>query len=448
MGSSSNKITGSYCYNKVLPLIDYCGDVRRKMASVNEGYEKNREFKYSPTYSPNNIKRLIISPDYVEVHYHIAIKNGIKFNRVQLSPQVLQKEEMMENYKPLMSVLYADRVCASIEEVILIANSNDGNVRLTDRDLDFASLVANYNGKNGSLEDSIKGRYKRLHNVSVINCSFNQFISMYKSADKTGFDFICDMDFMSSAQTKIFNCSDWYKCYGSAGQVYLMDKVGGDLNNYFRAVVEKKEREEKQRGIDAIKKERLAGIGEEMERLLSRYNTTVTCFNMLSKIAKVQGFNVLYNSNIPDKVSSINVISLNKCSVLKSYSMVEDFGLSDKDAIQKNIELLKQGYITNYTTVLNEFLERLLDLGRNNPITLKVVLKELNLSLMIPNNLSLLVRVSSEIEEISGITISNASFNHSLANLCMGYVMLFISSQGAKSIEKFLDKSYWLGVIQ
>ena len=55
----SKEITGTYAFDTGYSLIDYCGDCK---AGKNV---------YSPSFSPNNIKRLVISPDKIEVFYHI-----------------------------------------------------------------------------------------------------------------------------------------------------------------------------------------------------------------------------------------------------------------------------------------------------------------------------------------------------------------------------------------
>ena len=66
MTVNKQTISGSYAYDMAFELIDYCGDIARNSKGASRGY--------SPNFSPNNIKRLIISPDCIEVHYHLPIE--------------------------------------------------------------------------------------------------------------------------------------------------------------------------------------------------------------------------------------------------------------------------------------------------------------------------------------------------------------------------------------
>ena len=65
-----NRLTGAYCYDLALKAVDYYGNIARN--------RKNRDTSnnYSPEFSPNNIRRVIICPDKVVSEFHVGVDKG------------------------------------------------------------------------------------------------------------------------------------------------------------------------------------------------------------------------------------------------------------------------------------------------------------------------------------------------------------------------------------
>lgn len=160
---------GSYLYDMVLPLVDYCGDIKGKRQT------------YSQYYSPNNIRRLYLSPDGAMVMYHVNAGKGLR-KTVSFNGGMVQQCEMCADYVPMLYVLSADRVCASIEEVVICQRGDNGAV-LDQREMDFMGLVKSYKGSGSDLKDTIMNRYKRLHSFMVYSGSIKEFLASTGSYD-------------------------------------------------------------------------------------------------------------------------------------------------------------------------------------------------------------------------------------------------------------------------
>ena len=264
------KLDGSYLYDRVLPLVDYNGDIRRGDGT------------YSNTFSPNNIKRLIISPERVDVFYHIAVKGRLS-SSVMLNPEVVRQVTSRDDYKPVMSVLYADRICASIEEIIILSKGNC----FSNQDMDFQSMIKGYTRVSGDIREMIKQRYKRFRAFCVIDMSYNEFINAVKNSGK--FECICDLDFVKNGNIVSFNTdADWYKNYGSTGQFYILDRAGSPLNNHFKELIEKHEKSAKDDAIAKMRKERLGGLTEEWEKYFKEYKSAIKAYATVAGILTKQ----------------------------------------------------------------------------------------------------------------------------------------------------------------
>lgn len=116
-------------YNIAFNVIDYCGNIAKGNSN------------YSEYFSPNNIRRLIISPDVVRAEFYISVPNIGLVKQVNIPSSMLQQLEYMEGYVPIVQIIATDRICSSIEEIVFLINSNDGQTRLGPQEYDFASLV-------------------------------------------------------------------------------------------------------------------------------------------------------------------------------------------------------------------------------------------------------------------------------------------------------------------
>lgn len=428
----ANAINGSYIYNQVFPLIDYCGDIRAA--------DKNGMFgTYSPAFSPNNIRRLIISPDAVLCHYHMTLGRLKSLaDVVHLSPQVLARCEDMPDYKPIVGVLATSRICASVEEVIFLTCANDGSMYLANNELDFDSLVKSFK-RQGSLEDTVKGRYKRLHDFTVVNISYNEFMSRLRQ-EGNAFTFICDLAFMRSAGANVkivHDEEDWYKSWGSSAQVYKPDGVGEALHSHFTKIAQKYEDGKKSDELQKFKDERVKGLESDFEKTYGLYKKASKCYIQISKASSLMGTNVLFNHPL----EKLKPPALYECHILKDRNVGQLVqATSEKEALTENTKILKAFVVDVHDCLMQFLLKNLAELCQTRPITAKIVAKHLDSSLMIP---ALCRSYASQIEAVTDVQFTGKSLKASLINVSWYCADILFSKSGKRFSRGEENRGYW-----
>ena len=432
------KTNGSFIYDKILPLIDYCGDIAKGGNAENKIYNQS--------FSPNNIRRLIISPDGVMVYYHIPTKHNSVLKQVPLPEQMVAHCQYLEDYKPMTAILYAERICASIEEVIVIPRSNTGGTYLTSKEIDFSSLLVRYNG-TGSLEENIKSRYKRLYAYTIYeNGTYSDFIANMRKVKDSPTTLISTLDFMQGSRVQYIHKDDWYLGYGSAAKYYELDAVNGKLNTHFNAVKAKIEKDKKSKAITDSKAKRLGDLPEELKEQYARYKGIYT---VIKRIIAIRNNGVFETSHY--QAPTLGVLDVYPLDELKDF---EKYGLAKKSAdsisseeqYRKTIEALKIRSLEYYTELCDSLLREFENyISQNNIITLKTMLKCSELKFMIPPSLADKFEILTTKTGVPLFPIKN--WNISVTNLCMLFITLVASPHGAKSIDNFKEWEYWKGVL-
>ena len=166
MAEKSKLNINDYVYRQVLKKVNYCSGV--KSTTLNE-------MGNHPDFSPNNIKRLVISPDLVLVYYHVSTDHNNLVTHVPLDRNSVYKAQNTEDYVPALQALVKPYVCSAIQEIIFIkASSKVPNFTLIPSDMDLSILQKNYNGSG----DALKSRYKRLGAIGIFNGSIEEFLSI------------------------------------------------------------------------------------------------------------------------------------------------------------------------------------------------------------------------------------------------------------------------------
>lgn len=134
-----------------------------------------------PGWSPNNVRRVIISPDGILIQYHTTVKAKLPSNRL-VHIRLFNVEEAMQalnsgKCKPMLQVLGKNRVYSAIEEIILLSKSDNG-LYLLNSELNLQSIGLD---NRGALGESLKARYSRMYGVSVVNnLSLKEFVDKYQ----------------------------------------------------------------------------------------------------------------------------------------------------------------------------------------------------------------------------------------------------------------------------
>lgn len=431
-------MSGDFLYKEVLSLVDYCGDIAKT--------KSGNEVIYNQDFSPNNIKRLVISPDAVMVFYHISTRHCPKFKVKMINPMMLQAIQYMDDYVPLTAVLYADRICASVEEVIILCSSNDGSVSLTTRELDFSSMLKTYKSGSADAVESIRNRYKRLYAYTVANTNFQSFMSWYQETarqDGSGY-LLSKQEFFDEAQKQVFHADDWYLGYGTSANYYDLDKEGSPLNKYFKTTIAKIESSNKKSKVDESIKDELEKLKVKFDKELNLYRGTYRCTNRLKAMLVTQGYKFM---KVQDITSSFSVtrVSLVKTKFTKEgtedYSVREENG-SEVSLINQNLSVLKKWRMDLYSSLYTEFMQNLNILCREYPTMVKLMLQDFPKSGIhgIEG-----VQVPVLFEDL-GISLTDGNFLSSVSLICWQYCRLFVSPEGKSISEYVKDSSKWEGV--
>ena len=440
MASKKQQISGHYIYDKVLPLIDYRGDIIKKKT------DPDNFSNYSSDFSPNNIKRLVISPDGAFVEYFISVKNKGKFDGVKWSANIYTEICKLEDYVPLLNCLSEDRICTSIEEVVIINNSADGRYCLDSKENDISDLIRNYNGSSGDIKDTIMNRYKRIHDFVVVNeTNLNEVIDYIKSHNN---EFICDNKSLNCVTTILHE--DYYNSYGQSPKYYEYDRVGSPLNNYFKKVKDDFAKEEDRKLFEKIKDAKIKELVKKQSALLKVYIDLYKIGYILCGLSKRSASALTFGREesficTQAKLYEVTGIPKSRAYVLKE--KVED----KQEYFEQNIQELNRVSSTIYLNTFEYFTDLMIGLGKVSPLALKSFntfiekggKSDFSTSLLIPE------RYNKKIEELSkyGIHFTNTkmSYQKSLINMAVYIVNIFMfdGTDAYETINKLRRKSAW-----
>lgn len=435
MAVDEMKDMSKYCFDIVLDAIQYSND--------------------STKWSPNNIRRLIISPDGVAIQLHTSQKFIQKpFNREKAYYCFSSM-----NYKPMITSL-VNRVCSSVEEVIFCTGSVNG-LSLPQTELELRSILAStkVSQTEEDLLKNIAKRFVRLRGILIFNCTIADFLKTFGTKLNDHL-YQCSDDKELSGYASIINVhkDDWYKGYYLRQKDYIFDKEGGTLYCTLHKVQEKIESSLKDKTIDESRKKHLGEVSAKAEdmsqkvvRVLSAYkdiaslmsNNSLVCIydNVLSNdmlVKALLGVTSGYVLNDSESVLSERFVKfVSKYGVVIKNDKTEDA----KQSIMKLTSSLENLYISLYVSLCDNFLDIILKSGSMYPIMTKTKLKGFDRVVFIPSQLT--VKAESVNEFLTG-TLSGSSVKDSLANICSVISFLAISDASNSGIKKFYKKSAWL----
>lgn len=303
LASKTNKVNVSeYCYRKALSLIDYCGDIRKGGGT------------YSKNFSPNNIRRIYISAEGCAVMYHLTM-GGKKIKTVSFEPELVMKARESVGYKPALIALKADRICASIEEIVFCLNDRAG-LGMDGMDGDFSILLAG--SQLGTDLNALKRRYSRLTSVIMADCTISEFLrgtEDFNASDKL----LKDSDFVKGCSNiQDTGNEDWYKKYGSSAQYYTLDANGSPLNNHFKLLIDKIEKAKRE---SAIKEFVGSSEDEDTNKIERLYNQAVIMINAWNYLCQGYTDGMLFGKYLSDmkevRLSLYKGIEANDCKYIR-----------------------------------------------------------------------------------------------------------------------------------
>lgn len=213
---------------QVFNCIDYCGDIISG-AKV-----------YNPSFSPNNIRTVVISLDGIYVRLHTMPKSGVKgvsklsskSHFVSVNPVGLYTSGKAgfnpAREKSMLEMLVSPLVCANIEEIIILkAVSTPQYTPFLNQygawEFDYNMLV---DKKTGSLQKDVGERFPRLHYITEANIPFKNLLSFITTGKATveSVVFLTDLLKQYVINTYTFN-EEWYDGSKLLPNIYPLDRM-------------------------------------------------------------------------------------------------------------------------------------------------------------------------------------------------------------------------------
>lgn len=277
----------------------------------------------------------------------------------------------------------------------------------------------------------------------VAEMSLNQFMSGIHGMGAC--EFISDSPMMAGARKQevhaiVEDGKYWFERWGSSGQAYDMDKVGGALHTHFTKVSQEKLAGLRQSAVAKHRDERLGSLLDELKDELKLYRWVYNCYN---RQAKRKDACLLYQGGL----SVARVVPLLKCGGLTGYQWFTDVKMdgsapgSEADAMRDNIERMKKARMGLYLALLRDFLGSLDKIASERPMTGRYLLSCCDLGVSVPEGAASLTVLNSSIGERLGSQLTEAGFVDSMANLCAVRVAFFYPDAG----KVMRGKAYWKG---
>lgn len=411
-------IKGSYLYDLTLSLIDYCGDI------------KNGHTIYNQRYSPNNIRRLYISPDGSVVRYHINVGKGIQ-KAISYNSDALIACSSRPDYVPIIYVLSADRICASVEDVVICTGSRNG-AKLDPREMDVTGLIKSYKGGGKDLKDLVMNRYKRLNSFIIYDGTLQDFLNNTKDMNVAD-SVLTDSQFVQSrCRIEFFHKNDWYKYYGYSAKFYYLDRQGSPLNNHFLKVIEVKQKRADKEDFEKFKKDKVRGVQTEFEDEYKKALNVIKGYTKLRVMESKQGRSYL-GVALPDP----QFLILMKTDVTKnSPNLVKEIEPSGslKEILEYNKRICKEYRMKMYMELVSCLINGLISLGNKYPLLVKEILTEFDRAIHVPDTLN-------ELNMQLPIPLEGHKWIDSVANTCALLGVITIAN------FKQTGKEVWMGCI-
>lgn len=439
MGKSENKDSSKYCYGVALEAIQYSDDLK--------------------VWSPNNIRRLIISPDGVAVQLHTGkaviqkpfnpTKAGFCFSDIK--------------YKPMITTL-VNRVCSSIEEVVFCTGSRMG-LCLPQSELELRSILAStkVSTTEAELLKNIADRFVRLRGILVFSCTVSEFLQKYGNYMSDHMFQLCDTPSVrTEARIVDVHINDWHKGYYLRPRDYLFDKEGGALYNTLHKIEDIIEKNKREKAVSENKNKLLKEYVDKVKtselkalRVLRAYkdvaslvmNCSVICIcsdsfrndKLASDILSIVG---RYSFTDSESILSKEFKDL----VVKYGAKVSNNKSGDtREGIKVLIMNLDALFLDLYVSICDNFLDIVLLNGRKYPIMTKIKLNKYDRVIYIPPQL---VDKANSVTEFFNSPLSGSSIKDSLANICCLVSFLLLSDSDSRgvvsSVKKYYKKQTWL----
>lgn len=229
-------------------------------------------------WTPNNIKRLIISPDMVVVQLHTYRR----FITKQFIPEKYAICVLQPKYKKMVSVLGGDgnNVCSHVEEIIYCLQGENGGF-LHNEEANLRSILMRNSGaaNEALLIKELGNRFKRLYAVCQYNGTIRQLINT------SGSRMLADAEYHVADEADVnatfIHKDDWYKGFFFRPANYPADKEGGKLFNHLHKISADIMKRMESAKSEAARRTHLGEVDKKLQKELSQFKGVFSCCGLL-----------------------------------------------------------------------------------------------------------------------------------------------------------------------
>lgn len=427
----------------VFKLLDYRGDIA-----------ENKE--YAKDFSPNNIKRVVISADGVLVQLHKKVSNygysigNVCYNYVSFKPDTLRREQIEPKYKPILSLFASKNIFSAVEEIILLSNpvnAGSGNINYENN---VSYMVAGYNGQ-GDLQDKVKGRFRRLRYYTVMNTDWANFMLMLQRTrgQCLNVDYLSDSQlFAPIVSNKIeLNTEETARTAITVNSTYAFDS---QLRAYFEGIKDGYLENKKKEKIDTFKKERSSSKLKEANDYIKEYKNFIRVCQRYKKVIATVGTNGVVSQELLVLHIVFEPIYYYDgiCSVPENLLIK---GKSFDEAINENKENCKRVKLEVHNAIANILFKALGSLcNSENQFTLASLINFEERTIKVPQESE---PVANKLyclfdSKFEGKHFDAKDLKASLINCLWIICFLFLDRDSDNYKADYIAREYWEGVLK
>lgn len=234
----------------------------------------NRAGEVIRGWSPNNLRRLIISGDCAWVQYHcVAQKSRYSalVNKVQFKEKDIREDVEKQNTDTgnLLDVLTKDRVCSNVEELIFVATSELYRQYPKLLVKDSRLYLKLRNGGINSAESRIVARFPRLAAITIVQgVSVQELMTRFATRE---FDLMDRKSLFCDYAEKAFACKvtrfnqRWWASWDLRPQFYTFDESDKTLAKFLNETRDYFLDEEKTVKLETVKKNKFLAVCADLE---------------------------------------------------------------------------------------------------------------------------------------------------------------------------------------
>lgn len=427
----------------VFKLLDYRGDIA-----------ENKE--YAKDFSPNNIKRVVISADGVLVQLHKKVSNygysigNVCYNYVSFKPDTLRREQIEPKYKPILSLFASKNIFSAVEEIILLSNPVNAGSGDINCENNVSYMVAGYNGQ-GDLQDKVKGRFRRLRYYTVMNTDWANFMLMLQRTrgQCLNVDYLSDSQlFAPIVSSKIeLNTEETARTAITVNSTYVFDV---QLRAYFEGIKDGYLESKKKEKIDAFKKERSSSKLKEANDCIKEYKNFIKVCQRYKKVIATVGTNGV----VSQELLALHIVFEpiyyydGICSVPESLLVK---GKSFDEAVKENTENCKRVKLEVHNDMANILFKAIGSLcNSENQFTLASLINFEERTIKVPQESEPVANKLYSLfdSKFEGKHFDAKDLKASLINCLWIICFLFLDRDSDNYKADYIAREYWEGVLK